>query len=389
MRYVPRRPETLNLSPETFSETDERLMRRALELAARGAGLVSPGPLVGCVLARGGEIVGEGFYLYENLKHAETLALEQAGARARGATAYVSLEPHAHHGRTPPCTTALVEAGVARVVAPVEDPNPLVSGRGFAELRAAGVEVSAGLFAREAARLNEKYFHWHRAGRPFVHLKLATTLDGRIATRTGDSRWITGEEARARVHLLRHEADAILVGAGTAAEDDPLLTDRSGLARRRPLARAVLDDGLRLTPRSRLAQTAREWPVVVFTSEEADEGAAAALRGCGVEVVREAGGARDPAVVLGQLGRRELQSVLVEGGATAAGLFLDAGLVDKVSFFVAPLIVGGRDARPSVGGRGFARISEAARLRDVELTRHGRDFEITGYPEKQRSETRG
>ena len=354
-------------------------MRRALELAARGVGLVSPSPLVGCVVARGEEIVGEGFYLYENLKHAETLALEQAGARARGATAYVSLEPHAHHGRTPPCTTALIEAGVARVVSPVEDPNPLVAGRGFTALRAAGVEVSVGLLAREAERLNEKYFHWHRAGRPFVHLKLATTLDGRIATRTGDSRWITGEAARARVQLLRHEADAILVGAGTAAADDPLLTDRSGLARRRPLARVVLDDALRLSAESRLAQTAREWPVIVFTSEDTAEERAGALEDCGVEVIREGGGARDALRVLKHLKRRELQSVLVEGGATAAGLFLDAGLVDKVSFFVAPVVVGGRDARPAVGGHGAARISEALRLRDAELTRHGDDFEITGY----------
>lgn len=362
-------------------------MRRALELAARGVGLVSPSPLVGCVIARGEEIVGEGFYLYESVKHAETLALEQAGERARGATAYVSLEPHAHHGRTPPCTTALIEAGVARVVAPVEDPNPLVAGRGFAELREARVEVLTGLLSREAERLNGKYFHWHRTRRPFVHLKLATTLDGRIATRTGDSRWITGEEARARVQLLRHESDAILVGAGTAVADDPLLTDRSGRSRRRPLVRCVLDDRLRLSSRSRLAQTAREWPVVVFTSEDAPEEQAGALEECGVEVIREAGGSRDLQRVLKHLKRRELQSVLVEGGATAAGLFIDSGLVDKVSFFVAPLVVGGRDARAAVGGTGAARICEALRLRDVELTRHGEDFEITGYPE--RAEVRG
>src|ERR671938_575165 len=196
-------------------------MRRALALAARGMGQVSPGPLVGCVLA---------------------------GAHARGATAYVSLEPHAHQGRTPPCTTALIEAGVRRVVAATEDPNPLVSGRGFAHLRAAGVEVSTGLLAAEAARLNEKYFHAMRHARPFVHLKLATSLDGRIATRTGDARWITGAEARARVHRLRHEYDAILVGAGTALADDPLLTDRSGLSRRRPPVRVVLDTSLRLLP---------------------------------------------------------------------------------------------------------------------------------------------
>ena len=357
-------------------------MRRALELAARGMGLVSPSPLVGCVVVdEGGEVLGEGFYLYEGVKHAETLALERAGARARGATAYVSLEPHAHHGRTPPCTAALVEAGVRRVVSAVEDPNPLVSGRGFAELRAAGVEVSTGLLAREAERLNEKYFCAHRRGRPFVHVKLAASLDGRIATRTGDSRWITGEEGRARVHLLRHEYDAILVGAGTASADDPLLTDRSGLARRRPLARVVLDERLSLSPRSRLAQTARDFPTLVFTSEQADAPLVSALEACGVEVVRQPDGARDLNSVLAALHAREFQGVFVEGGANVAGAFFDARLVDKASFFVAPLVIGGRDAPTSVGGTGVERIAEAARLRDVELTRHGADFEITGYPE--------
>src|SRR6266498_188031 len=204
-------------------------MSRALGLAAKGIAQVSPGPLVGCVIVDAqGEVAGEGFYVYEKLKHAETYALEQAGARTMGTTAYVSLEPHAHHGRTPPCTDALIKAGIARVVAPIEDPNPKVSGKGFAHLRVAGVEVSVGLFAREADRVNEKYLHFMRTGRPFVHLKLAASLDGKIATRRGDSRWITGVESRAQAHELRHEYDAILIGAGTARADDPLLTDRSG-----------------------------------------------------------------------------------------------------------------------------------------------------------------
>ncbi|MDQ1525052.1 MAG: diaminohydroxyphosphoribosylaminopyrimidine deaminase [Pyrinomonadaceae bacterium] len=362
--------------------TDERLMRRALELAARGAGQVSPSPLVGCVVARdGGEIVGEGFYLYEGVKHAETLALEQAGERARGATAYVSLEPHAHQGRTPPCTVALIRAGVRRVVAPVEDPNPLVSGRGFAHLREAGLEVEVGLLAPEAARLNEKYVHAMRHARPFVHLKLATSLDGRIATRTGDARWITNEQSRARVHELRHEYDAILVGAGTAVADNPALTDRSRLPRHRPLTRVVLDDRLILSPDSQLAQTAAETPLVVFTSEGADERAADALRARGVEIVRQPRGARDLRAALEELHRRTLQSVLVEGGATVAGRFVEAGFVDKVSFFIAPLVIGGRDAMPAVAGTGANRIADATRLRDVQITQHGSDVEITGYPE--------
>src|SRR5258706_9868583 len=216
------------------------MMTRALELAAQGAGQVSPGPLVGTVIVdAAGEIAGEGFYLFEQVKHAETTAVERVGERARGAIAYVSLEPHAHQGRTQPCTDALITAGIKRVVAPIEDPNPKVSGRGFAHLRQADIEVSTGLLADEAARLNEAYIHFMRTGRPFVHLKLAVSLDGKIATRTGDSRWIAGEEARARAHELRHQYDAIMIGSGTVVIDDPLLTDRSHKPRRKPLIRVV------------------------------------------------------------------------------------------------------------------------------------------------------
>lgn len=359
------------------------MMARALELAARGRGRVSPSPLVGCVVVgRGGEVVGEGFYLYEGLKHAEAQALEQAGERARGGTAYVSLEPHAHQGRTPPCTDALIKAGVARVVAAIADPNPLVSGQGFRQLREAGVEVLTGVMAGEAARQNEKYIHALREGLPFVHLKLAASLDGRIATRTGDARWITGEEARARVHQLRHEYDAILVGAGTVSKDDPLLTDRSGRARRRPLARVVLDERLCLSPSNRLARTARESPVVLFTSNGADPRRVAALEECGVRVLREESGGRDLRAVLKVLAGDSIQGVLVEGGANVAGAFLRAGLVNKVSFFVAPIILGG-DAVGAIGGAGALTVEEAMKLDHVEIERHGRDVEITGYLQKR------
>lgn len=358
------------------------MMGRALELAARGAGQVSPSPLVGCVIVTSdGEIAGEGYYLYERLKHAETLALEEAGPRARGGTAYVSLEPHAHHGRTPPCTDALIKAGIKRVVAAIEDPNPKVSGKGFAHLRSVGVEVLTGLLAHEAERLNEKYIQFMRTGRPFVHLKLASSLDGRIATRTGDSRWITGEAARRRVHELRHEYDAILVGAGTALADDPLLTDRSGLKRHRPLVRVVLDRKLRLSPASRLALSARQWPVLVYTAEPSGHRAASMLESGGVEIAREESGGQDLRAILDDLGRRSIQSLFIEGGARVAGAFLDAGLVDKVSFFIAPLIIGGEDARPAIAGDGAQTIADALRLHDVRLTQHGPDFEVTGYPE--------
>ncbi len=263
---------TLNDPTTEHSETDRRMMARALELAAKGVAQVSPGPLVGCVIVDDSkQIVGEGFYIYDRMSHAETLALEQAGTKARGSTAYVSLEPHAHHGRTPPCTNALLEAGVSRVVAPIQDPNPEVSGKGFAHLRSMGIEVSVGLMSQEAARLNEKYLHFMRTGRPFVHLKLAVSLDGKLATRTGDSRWVTGEQARARGQQFRHESDAIIVGAGTVVLDDPFLTDRSGAPRRRPLTRIVLDERLQTLPASQLARTARDVPVVLFAGPNAEQ----------------------------------------------------------------------------------------------------------------------
>lgn len=366
------------------TDFDRLMMTRSLDLAAKGIGLVSPGPLVGCVIvARDGSIAGEGYYVYEELKHAETLALQQAGAKAAEGTAYVSLEPHAHHGRTPPCTDALIAAGIRRVVAPIEDPNPKVSGRGFEHLRSAGLEVSSGLMSREARRLNEKYFHFMKTGRPFVHLKLATSLDGKIATRKGDSRWITGEESRARVQELRHESDAILVGAGTAISDDPLLTDRSGLPRRRPLVRVVLDEGLEISSESQLVHTASEAPLLIFAGSKTEAAKESKLKAKGVEIVHEASNGRDLLSVLGELGNRSLQSVLVEGGAGVASALLEAGLVDKVTFFIAPRIIGGREAPNAIGGQGAARITDAIDLQDVEVFQRGADYEITGYPTKK------
>jgi diaminohydroxyphosphoribosylaminopyrimidine deaminase/5-amino-6-(5-phosphoribosylamino)uracil reductase len=247
------------------------------------------------------------------------------------------------------------------------------------DLRAAGVEVQTGLLEGEATRLNEAYIHSMRLGRPFVHLKLACSLDGKIATRTGDSRWITGEESRARVQHLRQKYDAILVGAGTASADNPLLTDRSGKPRRRPLVRVVLDERLRLSPDSKLAMTAREIPLLVFTSDSADSEAGSSLEKLGVEIIKDATGGRGLRQVLKELGKRSIQSVLVEGGANVAGAFLDAGLIDKVSFFLAPIIIGGRDAPVAIGGAGAQRIANAANLQDVVFRQRGRDLEVTGY----------
>jgi diaminohydroxyphosphoribosylaminopyrimidine deaminase/5-amino-6-(5-phosphoribosylamino)uracil reductase len=359
----------------TWTDIDRRMMARALHLARKGIGQVSPGPLVGCVITSStNEIAGEGFYVFEQVKHAETIALELAGEKARGGTAYVSLEPHAHHGRTPPCTDALIAAGINRVVAPIEDLNPKVSGKGFAHLRAASVVVQTGLLSEEATQVNEAYLHYMSTGLPFVHLKLAVSLDGKIATRTRDSRWITGPESRARAQDLRHECDAILVGAGTAITDDPLLIDRSGLPRRRPLVRVVLDDAVRLSPSSQLATTALQAPVIVFGNKPAPK----ELLQKGVEVVNSERG--DLTAVLRELGSRSMQSVLVEGGAAVAGEFLDAGLVNKVTFFIAPKIVGGTEAPSAVGGRGIEMMSEALELERVTVVQHGNDIEVTGYP---------
>jgi diaminohydroxyphosphoribosylaminopyrimidine deaminase/5-amino-6-(5-phosphoribosylamino)uracil reductase len=365
-----------------FSQIDLDFTRRALALAAEGVGLVSPNPLVGCVIvSTDGEVVGEGIYIYDNATHAEVLALEQAGERSKGGTAYVSLEPHHHQGRTPPCTEALINAGIKRVVVPVEDPNPLVSGSGFTRLSEAGIEVVIGILADEAARQNEKFFHWHRTSRPFVHLKMALSLDGRIATYTGDSRWITGEESLKRVHEIRHEYDAILIGANTAVVDNPHLTDRSEKKRRRPLVRVVLDNSLRLSIASNLALTAREIPTIIFTDSE-DTEKIADLKNEGVEVAQIAEGGRNLRLVLHELGKRGLQSVLVEGGTKVAGSFYDARLIDKVTFFIAPMIIGGKDAPPAIGGVGAQRLSSAMQLQNVEVARRGEDIEVTGYPFK-------
>lgn len=367
-----------------MTETDRRMMARALELAKRGVGQVSPGPLVGCVIVSpAGEVVGEGYYIFEELNHAETIALAAAGEKARGGTAYVSLEPHAHHGRTPPCTDALLAAGIKRVVAPIEDLNPKVSGKGFAHLREAGLEVQTGLLAEEATQLNEAYLHYMRTKRPFVHLKFAMSLDGKIATRTGDSRWVTGAEARTRVHELRHAYDAILVGAGTVLQDDPLLTDRSGLPRRRQLVRVVLDDKVRLSPESKLATTTAEAPVLVIGRTEGRDftDQIKGLLDRNVEILDS--NPINLLQVLETLGRRSIQSVLVEGGAAIAGAFIDAGLVNKISAFIAPKIVAGADAPTAISGKGIERMADALELERVTVVQHGRDVEITGYPAGQ------
>ena len=356
------------------------MTRLALELAAIGVGRVSPSPLVGCVIvAATGEIAGEGSYIYDHVTHAEVIALEQAGRLAVGGTAYVSLEPHSYHGRTKPCTTALINAGIRRVVCPIEDPNPLVSGKGFEILRANGIEVVTGILKREAARLNEKFCVWHQKNRPFVHLKLAMSLDGRISLTNSVSTTLSGKESAARVQDLRHEHDAILVGGNTAFVDNPSLTDRSGKPRRRKLVRVVLDNRLRIPLDSILIETAKETPTLVISNSN-DEAKIKTLIKSGVDVART--NARDLNAVLDELKKRELQSVLVEGGTEVAGAFVDAKLADKISLMIAPIIIGGKSAPTAFGGDGASDLVTALKLEDIEIIKRGEDFEVTGYPSK-------
>src|SRR5579884_836929 len=373
-----------------FSEKDEQFMRQALELSQRGAALTSPGAKVGAVIVDDhGQILGSGSYTYEGLKHAEILALEQAGTRARGATIYLNLEPHCHQGRTPPCTDALIAAGVKRVVAAMADPNPKVAGKGFEQLRAAGITVETGLLEAEARRINEPFAKYILTHQPLVTLKSGMTLDGKIAGPHGGSvnaplaadRWITSEQSRNHAQSLRHESDAILVGAGTIVADDPLLTDRTRLPRRRPFLRVVLDSRLPCPIGSRLVQTAQN-DVLIFCSF-AEEKKRRALEGQGVRVEQvplgSADGRPDMKKIMARLGEMEITSVLIEGGALVNWAALAADVVDKVFLYYAPKILAGGASVPFASGEGFPRMSEAAQVKNVKLHNFGDDFAVEGY----------
>jgi diaminohydroxyphosphoribosylaminopyrimidine deaminase / 5-amino-6-(5-phosphoribosylamino)uracil reductase len=375
--------------------TDVLYMQRALELAREGAGLVSPNPCVGAVVVNeNGEIVGEGSHTYAGLKHAEVIALEQAGGDAAGATLYLNLEPCCHTGRTGPCADAVIAAGIARVVAAMEDPNPVVAGKGFEKLRAAGIEVSIGVGEREARRINEAFTKYIRTRLPFVTLKTAMTLDGKIAPPPGESEnpsalgtgdavrgWITSEMARTHVHQLRHENDAIMVGVGTVIADDPLLTDRSGRERRRPLMRVILDSRLRIPLESRIVQTASR-DVIVFCTR-ADEEKARELRSRGVCVeavdAEPSSGRPDVAKTIARLGEMEITSVMVEGGSSVNWEVMRSGVADRVFLYYAPKILGGKGAVPFAAGKGFERIAEAPQVKILDLHRFGEDFAVEGY----------
>ena len=370
-------------------------MREALDLAREGTALTSPGARVGAVIVTAkGEVAGKGFYEYESVTHAEVIALQQAGDASRGGTLYVNLEPHCYPGKTPPCTEAIIAGGIKRVVAAMVDPNPKVSGQGFAQLRAAGIAVDVGLLEEEARRLNESFAAYILARRPLVTLKSGMTLDGKIAPPPGESchpsalgaagasrGWITSAEARTHVQELRHESDAIMVGVGTVIADDPLLTDRTGRPRRRPLLRVILDSRLRLSLDSRLVKTACNDVLVFCCFAEENKKEELQKRGVRVEQVPLGSndGRPDLPNIITRLGQLEITSVMIEGGALVNWAALAADIVDKVFLYYAPKILAGAGSVPFATGPGYRHLSEAAVIKNITLHRFGEDFAVEGY----------
>jgi len=360
--------------------SDEQWMAQALGLARRGLGRTWPNPTVGCVLVRDHVLIGQGWTQSGGRPHAETDALARArdagkGDALRGATAYVTLEPCAHHGKTPPCADALIEAGIARVVAAIEDPDPRVRGQGFERLRQGGVAVAIGPGAAAAAEINAGFFMRLKAHRPLLTLKLATSLDGKIALASGESKWITGELARAHAQTLRAQHDAVMVGIGTALADDPMLDCRlPGYTDRQPV-RIVVDSRAQILPNARLVRTARQQPLWLAIAKGADAKAAKVLRDAGVEIIEiaaAANGRLDLAALLHALGERGLTRVLAEGGGILAGALLEADLVDRLAWYRADMVLG-EDARASVGALALDRLAKAKRFRRAALQTLGAD----------------
>ncbi len=373
-----RKPMSTRSSTDGAPAADDKWMARALELARRGIALAHPNPVVGAVLVKDGRVVGEGFHVYDKRDHGEILALEQAGKKARGATLYVTLEPCCTTGRTGPCTKAIIAADVKRVVAAMKDPNPAVAGRGFAELKRARISSRVGSNEATARAMNEDFAKWIRTGEPFVTLKTALTLDGKIASREGSTTWITSEASREEVQRIRHAADGLLTGIGTVLADDPRMSDRTGKPRRRRLVRAVVDSRLRLPLKSTLVKSA-EGDVIVFTMQAADSPRARALERAGVKVARvpARSGRVDLRAVIRELGKREILNLVIEAGAELNGAALEAGIVDKMIFFYAPKIIGS-------GGVPMARLAprwfaKSPALMNMKLSRYGPDFAVEGY----------
>jgi len=358
-------------------------MKMALELAQKARGRTSPNPLVGAVVVKGNIVVGKGYHHQAGTPHAEVHALNEAGAEAAGADLYVSLEPCNHYGRTPPCTEAIIRAGVKRVFVAVRDPNPLVRGKGIARLREHGIEVVEGLLEKEARKVNEVYWKYIQTRLPFVALKTAVSLDGKIATETGDSRWITGEEARLHGHQLRNTYDAILVGIGTIAADDPSLTCRLPGGEGRDPVRVIVDSRLSIDEQARVLNLTSPAPTIIATTSRSPVEKRNLLEQKARVLVVNEGPQVELPLLLKALGGMGITSVLVEGGGRINGSFLRGNLVDKYYFYLAPRIIGGTKAPGPFAGEGFPVLAGSVRLVDLSLERLGTDFLVAGYPARQ------
>jgi len=358
---------------------DEKYMELALNLAMRAHGRTSPNPMVGAVLVRDGKVIGEGWHKKAGTPHAEIHALQEAGDLAQGSTLYVTLEPCSHYGRTGPCTEAVIKAGIKKVIVAMTDPNPLVGGKGIAQLRQAGVEVVEGVLTEKAIRLNEVFLKWITTRMPFTVLKTAMTLDGKIATRTGQSQWITGESARKQVHILRDRYDAILAGIGTVLADDPALTARLPSGGQNPIR--IVVDSLARTPLNAQIVNDGLARTLIAVTEGAPSARVKALKAKGAEivVVPAGSGGIDLEQLFQLLGSQEITSVLVEGGASVNASLLKAGLVDKVCWFIAPKIVGSHAAPGPIGGEGISSLQDAWQIKEMTAEFVGQDLMISGY----------
>jgi diaminohydroxyphosphoribosylaminopyrimidine deaminase/5-amino-6-(5-phosphoribosylamino)uracil reductase len=364
-----------------FTPTDIQYMKKAIILARKGLGRTSPNPMVGAVVVQRGVVVGQGFHQKAGGLHAEPLAIAQAGKAAKGATLYVNLEPCNHFGRTPPCTQAILDSGIKKVVFGLSDPNPSVKGGGADRLRSQGIEVVQGVLEEDCRRLNEVYIKWITTGLPFIILKAAVSLDGRIATRTGDSKWISNERSRLLVHRIRNQVDGVLVGIGTVVKDDPLLTVRLTQGKIKDPLRIVLDPRLRISPKARILAGPGKTLVVSGTRAPIHKKQELEKRGVEILALPDRDGQISIKELLSHLGRRGITSLLIEGGAEVYGSFLDERQGDKLVVFIAPCLIGGRKAIGMIGGTGITRMTEAMRFKEMRVKRLAGDIFVEAYPE--------
>jgi diaminohydroxyphosphoribosylaminopyrimidine deaminase/5-amino-6-(5-phosphoribosylamino)uracil reductase len=360
---------------------DKLFMKLALGLARRGLGRTSPNPAVGAVIVKNGRVIGKGYHERAGFDHAEVRAIKSARGKTAGSTLYVNLEPCDHFGKTPPCTEVIIKSGIKRVVAAMRDPNPLNNGKGFKRLREAGISVTSGILADEAVRLNEAFIKYITTGSPFVTVKTAQSLDGKIAAKTGDSRWITGERSRRYVHELRRNADAVLVGANTVIRDDPLLTSRTGRGEERQPIKIIVDSGLKISDAAKIFGRHSPAKVILATTKKAPRSKIDKFKkmGCDILILKEKNGKVDMRKMIKALGKKGITNVLVEGGGELIGSLADERLVDKFLFFISPKIIGGRDAKGPVGGEGVRKISHALILKNIRYKNFGDDLLIEGY----------